>query len=127
MIYFNKLKIIFIIYFIIGCISIEKEIYSKKNTIILSDLNKIEVKYDYPENKYEIIGRLRIRYGYGYKRSYILKKIKEEAYESGADGIIFQKFEEFNESWSLSGEESGQSFSKKNREIEVLMYRYLQE
>ena len=122
----KKYGLFFLLIFNIGCISVNKELYNKKDPVQeRRKAEKIEIVYDIPEKKHEIIGHIEIRFNKGYSRAYILNRIRSEASESGADGIIIKNVNSFNSSWKMT-DNSGMSRSIKDEAviIEALMYQY---
>ncbi|MDH5719467.1 MAG: hypothetical protein OEZ13_02485 [Spirochaetia bacterium] len=110
--------------FNIGCISVDKEIFNKKEYVQKRRPEDIKILYDLPEEVHNIIGRIVVRYNPGYSRQYILNTLRNEASESGADGIYIKKTGHFESRWKIDDHGVSRNMKSGGYMIEVFMYRY---
>ena len=84
------------------CIGAEKKLYSGQKCQSSSNSKKIDIFYAEPEIAYKAIGEITIGYNQGYDVEYLLSKMRSEAAECGADGLILELSRESATGWQIN-------------------------
>lgn len=84
---------------------------------------QIAVGYSIPAEKHRYLGEITMQYGTGYDRPEILQRVKTEAAQCGADGILLGSFSRYDSKWKWSDKNVNDSFDTSGYRLTVTLYR----
>ncbi|MFO1527372.1 MAG: hypothetical protein U1F16_15490 [Turneriella sp.] len=107
-----------------GCLSMEKKIFSPGCAEPRRTWPQISVSYALPEEKHRYLGEIVIQYGSGYERAEIIRRLKVEAAECGADGLLLGSFSRVDSKWKWADKNMNDSFDTSGYRLIATMFRY---
>ena len=111
-----------------NCINTQKKLYQAECFEPNNAAENMKVTYTQPDNV-ELIGELFIRYDAGFSRERALEKLKQDAADCGADGLILTETRTSDSYWNLTQGDANYSTTTRAKayEITTIMYRYRRE
>lgn len=106
------------------CLSMEKKIFSAGCEPPRKTWQQLTVSYSLPEEKHHYLGEMTIQYGSGYERSDIMRRLKVEAADCGADGLLLGSFSRVDSKWKWADKNVNDSFDTSGYRLIVTMFRY---
>ncbi len=106
-----------------GCLAMDKRIFEKGCAEPRHTPEQIGVSYSLPEQKHRYLGEITIQYGTGYDRPEILRRLRVEAANCGADGLLLGSFSRSDSKWKWSDKNINDSFDTSGYRLIVTMYR----
>ena len=88
---------------------------------------EIAIGYALPLQKHYYLGEITIQYGSGYERGEILRRLRVEAAQCGADGILLGSFSRVDSKWKWADKNVNDSFDTSGYRLIVTLYRYDEE
>ncbi len=110
--------------FFLHCLSIDKKIADAGCFPQKKDAAEISVGYSVPAEPHRILGEITIQYGAGYERAQILDRLRREAAQCGADGILLGSFSHVDNTWKWTDQARKDSFNAPSYRLTVTLYRF---
>lgn len=107
-----------------GCISVDRRIFEPGCAPPRRSEHEIAIGYALPERKHRYLGEITIQYGSGYERNEILRRLRTEAAQCGADGILLGSFSRVDSKWKWTDKNVNDSFDTSGYRLVVTLYRY---
>lgn len=85
--------------------------------------SEIEVSYSEPARKHRYLGEITLQYGSGYERAEMLRRLRIEAADCGADGLLLGSFSRVDSKWKWADKAANDSFDTSGFRLIVTMYR----
>lgn len=108
----------------LGCLSLEKKVFTEGCATPRKTWQQLPVSYSLPEEKHYYLGEMTIQYGSGYERSDIMRRLKVEAADCGADGLLLGSFSRVDSKWKWADKNVNDSFDTSGYRLIVTMFRY---
>ena len=110
--------------FIRGCMSIDRKIFEVGCAPPRRTEREIAIGYALPLRKHHYLGEITIQYGSGYERGEILRRLRVEAAQCGADGLLLGSFSRVDSKWKWADKNVNDSFDTSGYRLIVTLYRY---
>jgi hypothetical protein len=85
---------------------------------------EISVGYIVPERKHRYLGEITVQYGSGYERTEIMRRLRQEAAQCGADGLLLGSFSRVDSKWRWADKNVNDSFDTSGYRLTVTLYRF---
>lgn len=108
---------------LVGCMSMDKKIFEQGCAEPRHKESEIEVSYSVPTRKHRYLGEITLQYGSGYERSEMLRRLRIEAADCGADGLLLGSFSRVDSKWKWADKAANDSFDTSGFRLIVTMYR----
>lgn len=103
--------------------SMDKKIFEQGCAEPRHKESEIEVSYSVPTRKHRYLGEITLQYGSGYERSEMLRRLRIEAADCGADGLLLGSFSRVDSKWKWADKAANDSFDTSGFRLIVTMYR----
>lgn len=104
--------------------SIDRRIYEAGCAAPRRDEREIAVGYALPLRRHRYLGEITMQYGSGYDRREILRRLRVEAADCGADGILLGSFSRADSKWKWADKNVNDSFDTSGYRLVVTLYRF---
>lgn len=105
------------------CISVERKIFPPGCAEPRHQPHELPISYAVPVEKHRLLGEITIQYGSGYERQEIIRRLRKEAAECGADGILLGSFSRVDSKWKWADKNVNDSFDTSGYRLIITMYR----
>lgn len=105
------------------CISVERKIFPPGCAEQRHQPHELPISYAVPADKHRLLGEITIQYGSGYERQEIIQRLRKEAAECGADGILLGSFSRVDSKWKWADKNVNDSFDTSGYRLIITMYR----
>lgn len=105
------------------CISVERKIFPPGCAEQRHQPHELPIGYALPAEKHRFLGEITIQYGSGYERQEIIRRLRKEAAECGADGILLGSFSRVDSKWKWADKNVNDSFDTSGYRLIITMYR----
>jgi hypothetical protein len=123
---FRKIAMFFLVITAVlqnNCLSMEKKIFAAGCAEPRRTEEQIAVSYSIPQEKHHYLGEITIQYGSGYERPDILRRLRIEAAQCGADGLLLGSFSRSDSKWKWADKNVNDSFDTSGYRLIVTLYR----
>lgn len=107
-----------------GCMSIDRKIFEAGCAPPRRTEREIAIGYALPLQKHHYLGEITIQYGSGYERDEVLRRLRVEAAQCGADGLLLGSFSRVDSKWKWADKNVNDSFDTSGYRLIVTLYRY---
>lgn len=119
----QKLLCIVLPVLVVHCLSMDKKIFEAGCAERRREPANIPVSYSIPVERHRYLGEITIQYGAGYERDEIIRRLRAEAADCGADGLLLGSFSRVDSKWKWADKNMNDSFDTSGYRLIVTMYR----